>query len=169
MAAGSVNYQQAVMNGGRPALHHPIPGNMWTEGLSTADRPQKKLFVGCLTSHQHASVSQGPICTDNFTCCHTEVKAADQTFYLIQSHFTDAGPTSPRADPTTPGAWQGSHWEYQFLNHWPRKIPSQAGFEHRIFRSRGGRLNYKSNEAVRRRRMSSIVGGEEKNVIHCWR
>ena len=29
-------------NGGRPALHHPIPGNMWTEGLSTADRPQKK-------------------------------------------------------------------------------------------------------------------------------
>ena len=29
-------------NGGRPAPHHPIPGNMWTEGLSTADRPQKK-------------------------------------------------------------------------------------------------------------------------------
>ena len=26
----------------RPAPHHPIPGNMWTEGLSTADRPQKK-------------------------------------------------------------------------------------------------------------------------------
>ena len=22
--------------------HHPIPGNMWTEVLSTADRPQKK-------------------------------------------------------------------------------------------------------------------------------
>ena len=22
--------------------HHPIPGNMWTEGLSTADLPQKK-------------------------------------------------------------------------------------------------------------------------------
>ena len=32
--------------GGRPALHHPIPGNMWTEGLSTADRPQKKKNVG---------------------------------------------------------------------------------------------------------------------------
>ena len=27
------------------------------------------LFVGCLTSQQHASVSQGRICTDNFTCC----------------------------------------------------------------------------------------------------
>ena len=42
MAAGWVNHQQAVGNGGRPALHHPVPGNMWTEGLSTADRPQKK-------------------------------------------------------------------------------------------------------------------------------
>ena len=29
-------------NGGRPAPHHPVPGNMWTEGLSTADRLQKK-------------------------------------------------------------------------------------------------------------------------------
>ena len=42
MAAGWVNHQQAVGNGGRPAPHHQIPGNMWTEGLSTADRPQKK-------------------------------------------------------------------------------------------------------------------------------
>ena len=30
------------------------------------------LLVGCLKSQQHASVSQGRICTDNFTCCHTE-------------------------------------------------------------------------------------------------
>ena len=30
------------------------------------------LLVGCLTSQQHASVSQGRICSDNFTCCHTE-------------------------------------------------------------------------------------------------
>ena len=36
------------------------------------------LFVGCLSSQQHASVSQGRICTDNFTCCHTEIEAADQ-------------------------------------------------------------------------------------------
>ena len=28
--------------GGRPALHHPIPDNMSTEGLSTADGPHKK-------------------------------------------------------------------------------------------------------------------------------
>ena len=68
------------------------------------------LFVGWLTSQQHASVSQGRICSDNFTCCHTEIQVADQTFYLTQSQYTDTGPTSPSADPITPGAWQGSHW-----------------------------------------------------------
>ena len=66
-------------------------------------------LLGCLTSQQHASVSQGRICTDNFTCCHTEIEVADQTFHLTQSHYTDTGPTSPSADPITPGAWQGSH------------------------------------------------------------
>ena len=46
------------------------------------------LFVGCLTSQQHASVSQGRICSDSFTCCHTEIDAADPTFYLTQSQYT---------------------------------------------------------------------------------
>ena len=68
---------------------------------------ERLLFVGCLTSHQHASVSQGPICSDNFTCCHNEI---DQTFHLTQTQYTDTGPTSPSTDPITPGAWQGSHW-----------------------------------------------------------
>ena len=63
------------------------------------------LFVGCLTSQQHASVSQGWICSDNLTCCHTETEVADQTFYLTQSQYTDTGPTSRNADPVTPGAW----------------------------------------------------------------
>ena len=72
------------------------------------------LLVGCLTSQQQASVSQGRICSDNFTCCHTEIEVADQTFYLIQSQYTDTGPTSPSADPITPGAWQGSHWSANF-------------------------------------------------------
>ena len=72
------------------------------------------LFVGCLTSQQHASVSQGRICSDNFTCCHTEIEAADQTFYLTQSQYTDTGPTSPSADPATPNAWQGSHWSANY-------------------------------------------------------
>ena len=72
------------------------------------------LFVGCLTSQQHASVSQGGIFSDNFTCCHTEIEAAEQTFYLTQSQYTDTGPTSPSANPITPGAWQGSHWSANF-------------------------------------------------------
>ena len=50
----------------------------------------------------------------NFTCCHTEIEAADQTFHLTQSQYTDPGPTSPSADPRTPGAWQGSHWSANF-------------------------------------------------------
>ena len=72
------------------------------------------LFVGCLTSQQHASVSQGRICSDNFTCCHTEIEVADQTVYLTQSQYTDTGPKSLIADPITPGAWQGSHWSANF-------------------------------------------------------
>ena len=72
------------------------------------------LLVGYLTSQQHVSVSQGRICSDNFTCCHTEIEVTDQTFYLTQSQYTDTGPTSPSADPITPGAWQGSHWSANF-------------------------------------------------------
>ena len=101
------------------------------------------LFVGCLTSQQQASVSQGKICSDKFTYCHTEIQVADQTFYLTQSQYTDTGPTSPSADPITPGAWQGSHWRANFevtgMTR-PEKIPAQAGFKPGIFRSRGGRL-----------------------------
>ena len=103
------------------------------------------LFVGCLTSQQHASVSQGRICSGNFTCCHTEIEAADQTFHLTQSQYTDTGPTSPSADPITPGAWQGSHWSANFevtgMTRPRKKIPALAGIEPWTSRSRGGRLN----------------------------
>ena len=113
------------------------------------------LLVGCLTSQQQASVSQGRICSDNFSCCHTEIEVADQTFYLTQSQYTDTGPTRPRSDPISPGAWQGGHWSANFevtgMTR-PGKIPSQAGFEPRIFRSRGRRLNHLANEAVTKRR-----------------
>ena len=72
-----------------------------------------EIFVGwllaCFTSQQHASVSQGRICTDKFTCCHTEIEVANQAFYLTLSQYTDTGPTSPSADPIMPGDWQGSH------------------------------------------------------------
>ena len=69
------------------------------------ERERVCLFVVCLTHQQQASVSQGRICLDNFTCCHTEIEVADQTFYLTQSQYTDNGPTSPSADPITPGTW----------------------------------------------------------------
>ena len=71
------------------------------------------VVVGFLTSQQHASVSQGRICSDNLTCCHTEIEVADQTLHLAQSQYTDTGPTSPSSDPM-PGAWQGSHWSADF-------------------------------------------------------
>ena len=92
------------------------------------------LFVCCLTSQQHASVSQGRICSDNCTCCHTETEVADQTFHLTQSQYTDTGPTSPRTDPITPGAWQGSHWSANFYVTGmtrPRKNPIESGIRTR--------------------------------------
>ena len=50
-------------------------------------------------SQQHNSVFQGWICSDKFTCCHTESEVEDQTFYLTQSQYTDTGPTISSADP----------------------------------------------------------------------
>ena len=61
------------------------------------------LFVGWLLNVPE-SVSQGRICSDNFTCCHTQMQVADQTFHLTQSQYTDTGPTSPCSDPITPVA-----------------------------------------------------------------
>ena len=56
---------------------------------------QSCLFVGCLLSQQQASVSQGRICSDSFTCCHIEIEVADQIFYLTRSQYTDTRPTIP--------------------------------------------------------------------------
>ena len=80
-----------------------------TSHSANPETPGACLFVGCLTSQQHASVSQGRICSENFTCCHTEIEVANQTFHLTQSQYTDTGPTSPSAVPKSAGAWQGSH------------------------------------------------------------
>ena len=131
-------------NRNAPSMHHSRRRNVTTDYLygwiknghvrkNPPPPPQKKkkkkkksepqrdvagnavcLLVACLTSQQQASVAQGRICTDNFTCCHTEIEVADQTFCLTQSLYTDTGPTSPSADPITPGAWQGSHWSANF-------------------------------------------------------
>ena len=71
--------------------------------------PLLLLLVGCLTSQQQASVSQGWICSDNCPCCHTEIEGAGQTFSLTQSQYTDIRPTSPSAALILPCTWQGSH------------------------------------------------------------
>ena len=71
---------------------------------------ERRELVGCLASQQHASVSQGQICSDSCACCHTEVEVAEQTCYLTQSYYADTGPTSHSSGPVMPGAWQGSHW-----------------------------------------------------------
>ena len=88
--------------------------------FSTAYRPNNRQYVQYLMAGsasficwwhnvlQHASVSQGWIYSDNFTCCHTETEVADQTFHLTQSQYTDTGSTSLGTDLITPGAWQGN-------------------------------------------------------------
>ena len=50
--------------------------------------PGDCLYHGCLTSQQHASVSQGRVCSDNCTFCHTEIEVAGQTFHLSHSILT---------------------------------------------------------------------------------
>ena len=70
------------------------------------------LFAKYKTSHQHASVSQRLVCSDNCTGRHTEV--AD----LTQSHFSDTRPTSSSYGPVTQSAGQSSHWSIIFSSHW---------------------------------------------------
>ena len=113
-----------------PSCPPPSSSAVWLS------RPPRELclLVGCLTSQQHASVSQGRICTDNFTCCHTEIEVADPTLYLTQSQYTDTGTTSPSADPITSDAWQGSHWSANFKVTGmtrPRKNPGASGIRTR--------------------------------------
>ena len=91
-------------------------GERWGEGRREKGKGRACFLIGCLTSQQHARVSQRLICSGNCTCCHTETEVADQIFNLIQSQYTDTGPTSPSADPITSSAWQGSPWST--LSHW---------------------------------------------------
>ena len=87
---------------------------MAAEGDKQPDAHQHTLRISSRFGRQQASVSQGRICSDNFTCSHTEIEVADPTFYLTQSQYTDNGSTSPSADPITSGAWQGSLWSANF-------------------------------------------------------
>ena len=126
-------------------------GCLWSKLLAKCILEYVCWLLACLTSQQHTSAPQGRICSDNFTCCHTETEVADQTFFLTQSQYTDTGPTSPSADPIMPGAQQGSHWSANFVITGitrPGKIPAQARIEPQVCRSRGGRTNHQAKEAV---------------------
>ena len=125
----AATYPTAVGSMPSTPFVHPLA---WPRSLDACD--EVCLLVGCLTSQQQASVSQGRICSDIFTCCHTEIEVADQTFYLTQSQYTDTGPTSPSAEPITPGAWQGSHWNANVQVTGmtrPRKNPGASGIRTR--------------------------------------
>ena len=88
-------------------------------------------------SQQHACVSQGQICSENFPRYHTEIwtEVADQTYYFIQVQYPNTWLTSFSTYPTTPGAWQGNHWSTDIEVSGmirPGKIPTgKAGFEPR--------------------------------------
>ena len=98
-------------------------------------------LVGCLTSQQHASISQGRICTANFTCCHTEMQIQ---LSISPSHsiLTPGQPvpalTLQRQAPGRVASGVPMFKSLVWLD--PGKIPEQAGFEPWIFRSWGGRL-----------------------------
>ena len=76
------------------------------------------LFVCCLLNVLVTCkwISGTDLLRQLYVLPHTEV--ADQALYLTQSQYTGTGPTSASAGPITPGAWQGSLLEYQFLSHW---------------------------------------------------
>ena len=116
------------------------------------------------------SVSLGQICSDNSTCCHTETEIADPTLHLTQSQYTDTGPTSPSADPITPGAWQGSHLSTDFQvtglarakkkKKKKKKVRGASRNRTQACRSRGGRLNHQATGAVISRVFPRLVGCE---------
>ena len=88
-----------------------------------------------------------------------------------QSQYTDTGPTSPTADPITPGAQQGSHWSANLKVTGitrPGKIPSQAGFEPRIFRSPGGRLNPLGQRGGLRRLTPHMIHWATPRSVSCF-
>ena len=57
---------------------------------------------------QHASISQGWICSDDCMCCHIDIEVADQTLYLTQLLYTDTGLIRPTYDS------RGLPWQPKF-------------------------------------------------------
>ena len=130
--------------GSAPPQNQPSPGPCVLQAQAQA-RGEVGLLVA-LTSQQHASVSQGRICSENFTCCHTEIELADPTSHISPSHsilIPDRPVPALTLYRQAPGrVLTGVPIFKSLVSLDPEKIPAQAGFEPGIFRSRGGRLNH---------------------------
>ena len=84
-----------------PTIFQHVQGR-WADSMVVAAAAAVVVVVvgfRCLRSQRHASVTEGRICPNKCTCCHTEIEVADQTFHLTRSQYTATGPTSPSADP----------------------------------------------------------------------
>ena len=88
------------------SLKQTVTANAFTGrniSLSSGSSSIVCLLVGCKTSQQHACISQGGICRDNCTCCHTEIEFADKTISSSHSTLTPDQPdpalTLPRQAP----------------------------------------------------------------------
>ena len=81
------------------------------------------LLVGCLTSHQYASVSRNGSAQTILRAATLRQKL--QIELSIRSKYTDTDQTSPSTDTITPGAWQGSHWSANFFSHWYDSTPEK--------------------------------------------
>ena len=61
------------------------------------EHQQQRVVVSWLLNVQHLCMFiQGRICSNNCTCCHTEIELADQTFYPTQSQYADRTNQSQR-------------------------------------------------------------------------
>ena len=71
--------------------HHMQKQTHHRQKLIQAHHKQKCVCVlfGCFTPLQHASESQGHICSGNCSCCNLSIEVADPTGYLIQSLFNN--------------------------------------------------------------------------------
>ena len=92
-------------NNNSPSVSHP------SHRLNNNNSPSVSHPSHRLNNNNSPSVSRPSHRLNNNS---PDIEAADQTFYLTQSKYTDTGPTSPSADPITPGFWQGSHWSARF-------------------------------------------------------
>ena len=127
----------------RPPAFEQVTSTMEAVQASSALQPGRsvQVVVSCFTSRQHASVSQGRICSNNCTCCHTKVEVANQTCYLTQSQYNDPRPTSPDAKLISPG-----HWITNFEVSREKNLGAR-GNQTQVCRSRGVRLNHEDKEA----------------------